>query len=130
MPYYIFFNPNNLSEKIELFFHMNDNKEYIKNGIKWKREYIISQVSIDQKWDSLNSKDFVNKSRNKKGTVNDLFEKSAELSEKRTKLMGRDEKKKSWYDNWQQRRRGKCHPDVLKQKGKEDLAKKGVILED
>ena len=109
---------------------MNDKKEYIKNGIKWKREYIISQVSIDQKWDSLNSKDFVNKSRNKKGTVNDLFEKSAELSEKRTKLMGRDEKKKSWYDNWQRRRCGKCHPDVLKQKGKEDLAKKGVILED
>lgn len=130
MPYYIFSNPNKPLETIEVFFSMNDKKEYIKNGIKWIREYIIPQTSIDQKWDALNSKDFVNKSRNKKGTVNDLFEKSAELSEKREKIMGRDEKKKLWYDNWQRRRRGKIHPNVQKQKGKEDLAKKGVILEE
>ena len=129
MPYYIFSNPNKPSEVIEVFFSMKDKKEYIKNGIKWNREYIIPQASFNTKIDPLSSKDFVNKTRDKTGSIGNILDESKELSLKRTEIIGNDPIKNKWYSNWQKRRK-KIHPDVQKQKGKEDLAKKGVILED
>ena len=39
MPFYTFSNPNT-GDLIDVFFHMNDKKEYIdESGLKWNREY-------------------------------------------------------------------------------------------
>ena len=82
MPYYLFSHPE--TEEIrEIFFHMNDEKVYIdENGLKWKREYVVPQASIDANIDPYSSRAFVEKTK-KAGTVGELFDLSKEMSEKR-----------------------------------------------
>ena len=82
MPYYLFSHPE--TEEIrEIFFHMNDEKVYIdENGLKWKREYVVPQASIDANIDPYSSRAFVEKTR-KAGNVGELFDLSKEMSEKR-----------------------------------------------
>jgi len=82
MPYYLFSHPE--TEEIrEIFFHMNDEKVYIdENSLKWKREYVVPQASIDANIDPYSSRAFVEKTR-KAGNVGELFDLSKEMSEKR-----------------------------------------------
>lgn len=83
MPIYLFENPAT-NEIVEVIQRMNDDHVFIdENGISYKRIYTIPNSSIDSKIDAFSSKDFAQKTGNKKGTIGDLFEKSKELSEKR-----------------------------------------------
>lgn len=82
MPYYLFSHPET-EEVCEIFFHMNDEKVYIdENGLKWKREFVVPQASIDANIDPYSSRAFVEKTK-KAGTVGELFDLSKEMSEKR-----------------------------------------------
>ena len=127
MPEYRFSNPNNDKEYIDVFFHMDDNKAYIRDGIKWNRIFTIPQSSIDTKVDAWDSKSFL-KATNKKGTIGELMDRSSELSEKRG---GRsDPLKQKYYENYSKKRGGnKLHPDVLINRAKSKLDKMGVIVE-
>lgn len=83
MPIYLFQNPKNL-EIVEVFQGINEEHKYIDaNGVEYQRVITAPFVSFDTKIDANSSSDFVNKTRNKKGTIGDLLNASKELSEKR-----------------------------------------------
>ncbi len=130
MPLYEFENPIT-KEKKSIIQGMNDSHIFVDNeGVEWVRIFINPQASFNTKIDPLSSKDFVEKTRGKKGSVGNILDKSKELSEQREKITGRDIIKDKWYDSYAKRRHKKLHPDVVKQKGKEKLSKMGVDFED
>lgn len=70
---------------------MNDEKEYIENGEKWTRLFTTPNASIDTKINAFSSKDFVEKTKSKKGmTIGDAFDESQRLSDERKKIHGFD----------------------------------------
>ena len=129
MPIYIFANPDNHFETIELIQDMNDIHEYYRDGKKWDRVFTKPQASFDTAIDPFNSNDFVEKTRNKRGSLGDLWDKSSELSEKRAKIGGKDAILEKSHKDYQKTRRGKIHPDVRKARAVEKLNKMGVDVE-
>lgn len=81
MPIYIFQNKNT-GEVKEFLLSMKEIGSFFV-GKDWQRVYTAPNVSVDSNINPHSSKDFVEKTRNKKGTIGDLFDKSRELSEKR-----------------------------------------------
>lgn len=109
MPYYDFINEKT-NEVKTLFFHMNDKKEYVDEaGQKWTRLFCSPQASIDTNWNEDSSRDFVEKTRNKKGSFGDLTRKSQELSEKRKEKYGVDKIAQTYFDSYAAKRNGKRH---------------------
>jgi hypothetical protein len=83
MPIYTFEHPET-GDIIEIIQSMNDKHEYFgEDGVKYKRVYYSPNMAIDSQISAFSSKDFVEKTKNKKGTIGDLLDKSKELSEKR-----------------------------------------------
>ena len=83
MPFYLFQNPQT-KEVIEVFQKMNDKHSFVnEHGIEYTRIFTSPYYSVDSKIDPFSSKDFTEKTKNKKGTIGDLLNKSKELSEKR-----------------------------------------------
>ena len=82
MPIYIYKHP---SEEIyrEVLQSMNDVHEYFEDGTQWNRVFLVPNASIDSSINPYSQNDFVNKTANKKGTMGDLMDLSAELSAKR-----------------------------------------------
>lgn len=129
MPTYLFSDPQTGQIK-EVYQKMDEIHDYQENGVKFNRIFTTAEVSMDAKWDALNSKDFVAKTASHKGTYGDLLDKSKELSLKREQIMGHDPIKKQAYENFAKARKGKRHPDQNKEILRERLDKRGVILED
>jgi len=68
---------------------MKDDHVYTdENGVAWDRVWVNPNTSIDTQIDPWSTKDFVDKTKNKGGTLGDLFDKSAELSRKRASENG------------------------------------------
>ena len=111
MPMYIFENPKT-GEEIELFFGMNDKKEYFdEDGLEWKRVYTSSQLNTQGSIDPWCNNSFVNATANMKGSVGDLLDKSAELSSIRADQNGGvDPVKKKYYKEYSDKRGGAKHP--------------------
>jgi hypothetical protein len=110
MPIYIYQNPKT-NEVKEIIQSVNDKHEYIESGVKWNRIFTVPQVNIDCKLDANSTaKDFAEKTKNKKGHVGDLWDRSRELSEKRAKVYGKDPVKEKYYKDWSKKRKGKRHP--------------------
>lgn len=114
MPTYVFRHPCD-EETIELFFHMNDEKEYIDNeGIEWERVFLASEVNAQSKIDPWNNEDFVKKTGDSEGTLGDLMDRSAELSAKRAEEAGgTDPVKEKYYKNYAKDRKGALHADKM-----------------
>lgn len=109
MPYYIFENPET-EERVDVFFHMNDEKKYFdKNGLEWRRVFTPPQASIDAKIDPNSSNAFIDKTSTKKGTYGDLQNLSKELSEKRKEKIGFDPVEKKYLDEYSKARSGRKH---------------------
>lgn len=108
MPYYIFRNPNT-NEFREVFQSMKDEHTFSSEGVQWERQFTLPQASMDTKVDIYSPKEFVDKSRNKKGTVGDLWDASAEMSSKREAKNGKDDFKAKYYEDYSKKRRGKKH---------------------
>lgn len=88
MPQYIYIN-DDTNETIEVFQGINDKHEYFDDsGKKWRRVFTTPQVNAIGKFDAWKSRDFVEKTGNMKGTVNDLWQKSEELSQERAEKHG------------------------------------------
>ena len=128
MACYSYFNPIT-KETIHLNQSMTEEHRYFKDGIEWERIFYKPNAAIDSKWDANSSSDFVAKSAKKRGTINDLWDKSKELSEIRKEKMGKDEVKEKYYENFAKARNGKEHPDIKALKLKESLGKKGISIE-
>lgn len=113
MPTYIYCNPE--TEEIrEIVQTMSEDHVYFgekdEPKIKWNRVYSVPTASIDSKIDPFNNAQFVDESSKKKGSVGDLWERSRELSEKRSKIIGEDPVKRKMFDQYSKERRGLKHP--------------------
>lgn len=109
MGYYLFQHPET-EEVVEVFQRMNEDHLYIsEDGTMWNRIYVNPKVSIDTKIDPYSSRDFVEKTKNKNGTIGDLWDRSAELSERRAKIEGSDSIKDKAANSYKDKT-GKEHP--------------------
>lgn len=106
----------------DVFFHMNDEKIY--NGEKgdelekWKRVWMKPQAGIDTKIDPFNSNQFVEKTAGK-GTLGDLWDRSAEMSAMRAaKRDGIDPIKQANIERLKRERGGKHVIDQRHEKRK------------
>ena len=109
MPLYQYIN-DNTGETIEIIQGINDVHEYFdESGWQWRRVFTAPQVSTIGKFDAWKPRDFVEKTGNMKGTVNDLWQKSEELSQERAeKNDGVDPIKQKKLDNFK-KQTGKKH---------------------
>ena len=115
MPEYLYQHPDTEETK-SIIQSIHDKHEYIdEQGIKWNRVYTVPQMGIDTKMNaSTSEREFSEKTKNKRGTLGDMFDKSKELSEARKKMYGKDPVKKKYWDNWSKKRKGKKHPEMFK----------------
>lgn len=111
MPYYLFSHPDT-GEIREIFFHMNDEKIYVDgNGLKWNREFVVPQTSIDANIDPFSQRAFMEKT-NKAGTFGEMMDLSKELSEKRGGTKN-DPVKKEHLKKWKETRNLKHTPKSI-----------------
>lgn len=113
MPNYTY--RNNISGEIrEVFQRMTDEHIYIdENGLKWERVFTSPCASVDTKIDAFSSKEFVQKTAKKGMTVGDMWDRSAELSEKREKIIGKDPVKEKTFTDYEKKTK-KTHPGRIK----------------
>jgi len=128
MPCYIFRNPitNAIKAVIQ---KMNQPHVYSEDGITYERIYTVPQAAIDTKADPFSSKDFIEKTGKKKGTVGDLYDRAAELGDKRASQAGRDEVKQEYYKHWEKRRPKKKHPERRRAEAAAKLKSLGISIE-
>jgi hypothetical protein len=132
MPIYLFQNPKT-KEIVEVFQTMKENHVFFnKEGLEYSRVFTVPNASIDTSINPFSSKDFVEKTANKSGTIGDLLDKSKELSEKRGGQVN-DPVMKNYFSNYQ-KEKGIKHASEIKiekqKKAKEKLKKFGVSLSD
>lgn len=103
-----------------------------EQGFKWKRIVPTEapQASIDTKVDPYSAADFA-KATNKRGTIGDLWDRSAEMSAKREDKEGegKDPIKNQFYENYSKKRKGKKHPQQVREESTRKLKDKGIRLD-
>lgn len=92
----------------EVWQNMNDVHELIVDGIKWNRLWTKPQAMIDSKFSPWDKSKFVEKT-SRPGKMSDLYDRSAELSEKRKQEsgLGFDPLSKAAKEKWSKERGGK-----------------------
>lgn len=109
MPLYLYNNPTT-GEVRGVIQRMTEIHEYSADGVKWERVFTVPQASIDAEMDVYDSKGFVEKTGRKRGTMADIWDRSAELSEKRKDRNGIDDVKNNYYDKYSSKRKNMKHP--------------------
>lgn len=102
-------------EYIEVQQAIDDTHEYFdEDGVKWERVFSSPQVSMGtSKVDPFSQKDYLKVTRDEKGTVGDLLDRSQELSEKRAEQAGGvDPIKQKFLKDYKDKRGGVEHPDA------------------
>ena len=109
MPTYIFEHPKT-GEHREEFQKMNDPHVYTdENGVEWKRVFTPANFSIDGKVNPFSSKGFVDATRDKKMSLGDMWDMSAEMSEKReSRVGGKDPVLDKYEKKERKKRKGKA----------------------
>ena len=100
---------------------------------KGSGDVVNPNLSFDTNVDDTSSKSFVTSSQNKNYTYGDLFDKSAEASQKRAEKYGKDPIKEKQYANYRKQTNGKLHPQEMKdrwEKTKAKADKVGLKIED
>lgn len=117
MPIYIYKHPDK-EEYLEEMQGMNDKHVYFdSDGLQWKRIFTIPNASIDTSVDPYSSKEFIQKTENKKGTYGDMMDYSKELSYERSeKNGGVDPVKEKYYKDYSAKRKGEKHFNEIKEK--------------
>ena len=117
MAIYVYRHPETKEEK-EVFQKMDDEHVYSEDGVEWDRVFSVPHASIDSSIDPFNNQQYIDATYNKKGTIGDMMDLSAELSAKRAeKSGGLDPVKEKFYDNYKKERKGAEHPNRIKEKG-------------
>ena len=88
---------------------------YEENGVKFNRVFTKPTAATDTKIDPMNSREFVEKTGKKKGTMGDLWDQSQEASQKREKIIGKDPLKEKYYENYSKTRKGRPHIDKIRE---------------
>lgn len=110
MPIYIYQNPKT-NEYIEVVQSMNDPHVYFdESGLEWKRVFIPSQLNTESSINPWDKNDFVEKTKNTKGSYGDMLDRSAELSCKRADQNGGiDPIKQKYFSEYSKKRGGAKH---------------------
>ena len=118
MPIYIYKHPDK-EEYTEELQGMNDKHVYFDSeGLEWKRVFTIPNASIDARIDPHSSKEFVEKTGNKKGTFGEMMDYSKEMSYIRAESNGGiDQVKEKYFKDYADKRGGAKHFDEIKSKG-------------
>ena len=108
MGLYVFSHPKT-GKIIEIVLSVNSEKVYIdKKGVKWNREYTVPHAAIDTQTSLTSAQEFDRKMGNKKGmTVGEMWDSSKELSQKRERLMGKDPLKEKAKEDYAKKRKGR-----------------------
>jgi predicted nucleic acid-binding Zn ribbon protein len=111
MPIYTYIHPET-EETIDLAQSIHEKHVYIdEKGIEWKRVFTVPEVNTQGTLKAeCSSREFSEYTKDKKGTFGDMFDRSAELSEKRKKIYGKDPVKEKHFNDWSKKRKGKTHP--------------------
>ena len=134
MPVYLFESVNKEGLYTDIFYHLKDAPKIgavVENeGKKWRRIPTLPYAASDtQAMDPFDNKAFVDKTGKMKGTWGDMETLSSELSEKRAKLSGGQDPVLNRYEDQKQKVTGLESFRRKKDKAKENLSKKGIILE-
>lgn len=114
MPIYIFEHPKT-KKIIEIIQNMSEEHVYIdEKGVRWNRVFTKPQASIDTQIDANSSKEFVAKTAKRGMTVGEMMDLSAELSDKRGGMTGKDEVRDRAEKAYKEKT-GKRHPHAKKQ---------------
>jgi hypothetical protein len=116
MPFYLFQNPKT-QEVIEVMQSMKADHVYVDNdGLKWERVFTVPNAAIDSSGvDPYSEKDFL-KATDKRGiTCGEMFDLSAEMSQKRESKDGKDKVKEKTQKDYK-KKTGKAHPEVIKKR--------------
>ena len=112
MPEYLYRDPEDPEKVVSVVQRMSEDHTYETNGKTWERVFTIPKANIDSKIDPNSRQEFVEKTSNKKGTMGDLWDRSAELSAMRAdKNGGVDPVKEKHYKKYSEKRNGNKHPD-------------------
>lgn len=116
MPMYLFQNPKT-QEVVEIMQSMKANHVYIdEDGLSWNRIFTVPNASMDSGGIDPYSKDDFLKATDKKGiTCGEMFDLSAEMSQKREHKDGKDKIKEKTQKDYR-KKTGKAHPEVLKKR--------------
>jgi len=110
MPLYTYEHPKT-KKQVTIIQKMTDSHEYVdEKGVKWNRVFHVPQAATDTQIDPFSFNDFVKKTNNKKGTVGDLWDISADLSEKRKSKAGKDAIKEKTISDYEKKCKGVRHP--------------------
>ena len=119
MPIYVYKHPEK-EEYREVFQGMNDEHVYSEDDVEWSRVFLAPNASIDNTIDPFSKQQYIDATYNKKGTIGDMMDLSAELSSKRAeKAGGLDPVKEKFYDAYSKERKGTEHPNRIKERGYE-----------
>ena len=115
MPIYIYKSPNGEEYKEVVQTMAEDHVYFDSEGLKWKRVFTVPNASIYTSVDPYSSREFVEKTSNKKGTYGDMMDYSQELSHTRAeKNGGIDPVKEKYYKDYSKKRNGAKHFDQMK----------------
>jgi hypothetical protein len=99
---------------------------YLQDG-KWTRIASLTNNRVDAKIDPFSEKEFVEKTGKKKGTINDLWETSKELSKQREAILGSDPVLEKFHNDYESKYKME-HPDKKLKKANKNLDKLGVTI--
>jgi hypothetical protein len=113
MPFYLYQHPQT-KKTIEVMQSMNDEHVFVDSeGVRWERVFLSPAAKIDSMTycNPFSKEDFARRTARPGMTMGDMWDESANLSEKRVKILGKDplkEKAKAAYT----KRTGKPHPNA------------------
>jgi hypothetical protein len=106
MPEYLYKHPQ--TQEIKAVFQgMQDKHEFIdQDGTAWKRVFTSTTFSLDSSnVDPFSADQFVEKTKNMKGTYGDMLDYSKELSQRREETLGKEDPlKRKVFDNYKKER--------------------------
>lgn len=113
MPIYIFEHPDT-GETREEIQKMDDPHVLVdKNGVEWNRVFTSSNLGMDSKINPFSSKAFADATRQKNMTLGDMWDMSADMSEKREqKVGGKDPVLNKYEKKETKKRKGKSLSDA------------------
>jgi hypothetical protein len=110
MPLYTYEHPET-EELVDIVQSMKEDHVYIDSeGVKWNRVFYAPEASTDSSIDPFDREAFKSKTFNKKGSYNDVLQKSKELGQMRKDKLGYDPVQKKYFKDYSSKRRGIKHP--------------------
>lgn len=117
MPTYIYKHPHH-EKYMEVIQSMNEKHVFFdEEGVEWKRVWTNPQLNTESSIDPFDSKAFVERTGNMKGSYGDLQNYSKELSDQRKKIHGGiDPVEQKYFKQYSKERKGAKHINEMKQR--------------